>query len=106
MIGRDPAQLVIRGAWPDTSEEHTDFEFPLLQISTQQRRLLVIGELDPHEGLRSSADPQPPLTGVCRHFPDLRPFTSRTLEPYTLTPRRVSAAMNRLKMLVVNHPGR
>jgi len=37
---------------PNPGEEHPDLEFPLLQIRPQQRRLLLVGELNPRKRLR------------------------------------------------------
>ena len=46
------------------------------------------------------------LTGVRRGSPLLRPRTSSTRDPATLTPARVSSATAGLKMCRVNQPGR
>src|ERR1700679_2943036 len=43
--------------------------------------------------------------GGARHWPDLRPLTSRTRQPITLMPSFVSPATDGLKTLRVNQPG-
>ena len=46
------------------------------------------------------------LTGVWWRSPLMRPRCSSTREPQTLTPRRVSPAIDVLKTWAVNQPGR
>src|SRR4051794_29923828 len=45
------------------------------------------------------------LTGVLRHSPLFRPFTSSTREPAMLIPVRVAPATSLLKTFLVNQPG-
>ena len=58
-------------------QEHADLELPLLQVGSQQRRLLVVGELDRVERLRPPADTEPPLTA-----------RAQVLDPLRVTARR------------------
>src|SRR3954454_5265257 len=54
----DREDLGVAGVGSDPVEEHADLELPPLQVGTQHRNLLLIGQLSTAKCLGASADPQ------------------------------------------------
>ena len=61
MPGRNAPKLSVGGVRSDAAEECADFPFPALEVGAQDRDLVVVGQFDRSEALRTPTEEQATL---------------------------------------------